>query len=83
MKNDLVSLVQDLKQNVMNETLEKIAYFLNDLCVKYYYDSEKKMLILDGRIDSNKCRKLQEFESGFSDVYTHWGIFQIEISLNN
>ena len=22
-----------------------------------------------------------EFESGFSDVYTHWGIFQIEISL--
>jgi hypothetical protein len=39
------------------------------------------MLILDGRIDSNKCRKLQEFESDFSDVYTHWGIFQIEISL--
>jgi hypothetical protein len=73
--------MNNIKHKVMNETLEKIAYFLNDLGIDYYYDSSKKMLILDGRIDSNKCRKLQEFESDFSDVYTHWSIFQIEISL--
>ena len=64
----------------MNETLEKIAYFLNDLCVEYYYDSEKKMLVLNGNTDLDKCRKLQEFESSLDDkVFTHWGIFQIEM----
>lgn len=68
----------------MNETLEKIAYFLNDLGIEYYYDSSKEMLVLNGNTSIEKCNKLQEFESDLdNDVFTHWGIFQIEISLNN
>jgi hypothetical protein len=67
----------------MNETLEKIAYFLNDLSIDYYYDSSKKMLVLNGNTSIEKCNKLQEFNSNFDNLFTHWGIFQIEISLNN
>jgi len=64
----------------MNETLEKIAYFLNDLCVEYYYDPEKEMLVLNGNTDLEKLKKLKEFKSSLDDkVFTHRGIFQIEM----